>query len=268
MSKYPIDNGLIPDLKHLLSMGFVPSKPIQILSGELESVSVGLLQIEMIRVEGGTLDIGATSEQSMYARPNEYPSYKVSLPSFYMSKYPITQDVWEYVMGYNKSHFRHEGDRVCGRCPAEHLTYDEAQEFVARLSKLTNMPFSIPTEEEREYAARGGQKSGGFIFAGSNDVNEVAWYRDNSGKTTHPVGQKRPNELGLFDTCGNVWEWTKTPAHAYGINTMPGGNVYVRRGGSWWHEANNCRVSHRYPSDHSKKTSGLGLRVVIRDNVD
>ena len=84
---------------------------------------------------------------------------------------------------------------------------------------------------------------------------------------THPVGEKKPNELGLYDMCGNVWEWTETPAHSYGLKIEVGGDVYIRRGGSWWHEARNCRVSRRNPTSRMKKTSGLGLRVVIRTNI-
>lgn len=267
MSEHPVNTGLIPDIKNLLSIGCIPSKPIPTIEGNPVSIAIGLLRLEMIRIDGGTLNIGATPEQTEYADTNEHPEYEALLPTYYMSKYPITQDIWEYVMGYNKSHFRHKGDNSYKNYPAEHLTYGEAQEFVRRLSKLTNLPFSIPTEEEWEYAARGGQKSQGHIYAGSNDIEEVAWYHDNSGRTTHPVGQKLPNELGLYDMCGNVWEWTETPAHSYGIQASPGGNVFIRRGGSWWHEAKNCRVSRRYPSDHAKKTSGLGLRVVIRNNI-
>ena len=132
---------------------------------------------------------------------------------------------------------------------------------------MTTLSFSLPTEDEWEYAARGGQNSQGLKFAGSNDIDDVAWYRDNAEGSTHPVGEKKPNELGLYDMSGNVWEWTETPAHSYASNAEPGGTIFIRRGGSWWHEAKNCRVSRRYASDHSKKTSGLGLRVVVRDNV-
>lgn len=155
-------------------------------------------------------------------------------------------------------------DDAAGHYPVENLSHDEAIEFVRRISKMTNIKFSLPSEEEWEYAARGGQKSKGFKYAGSNNIAEVAWYRGNAGDTTHPVGEKAPNELGLYDMSGNVWEWTETPAHSYASDVAPGGTIFIRRGGSWWHEAKNCRVSRRYASDHLKKTSGLGLRVVIR----
>lgn len=266
MSRHPISTGLIPDMKAILSYDKVVSFLTQVISGDLFRVEVGHLQLEMIRVEGGSLELGATSEQIQFAESNEHPSFNVMLPTFYISKYPITQDVWEQIMGYNKSHFNDRGG-FYGNYPAEHLTHDEATEFVRRLSRLTKIPFALPTEEEWEYAARGGQKSGHYLYAGSNNIDEVAWYHDNSGRTTHPVGEKKPNELGLYDMCGNVWEWTATPAHSYEIEAIPGGNVFIRRGGSWWHDAKNCRVSRRYASDHTKKTSGLGLRVVIRENV-
>lgn len=268
MNKHPVDTGLIPDLKKILSIDFDPVKPVPKITENAISFAIGLHQLEMIRVNGGSLVIGATSEQSMFAESNEEPAHKVSLPTFYISKYPITQDIWEFVMGYNKSHFRHKDEKSYMEHPAESLTYDEAKEFVCRLSKLTNVPFSLPTEEEWEYAARGGQKSHGFRYAGSNDIDEVAWYRDNANGKTHPVGKKKPNELGLYDMSGNVWEWTETPAHSYATDIETGGNIFIRRGGSWWHEAKNCRVSRRYASDHTKKTSGLGLRVVIRENVE
>lgn len=282
------------------------------ISGDTYSVDVGALKFNMIRVEGGEMTIGATTEQLENAESNEYPAHLVRLPTYYIGQFPVTQNIWELVMGYNKSNNKEsraaknststsrissitigavlgllpsigtiaEGalgwfagnlinnDDAVGHYPVENISHDEALEFVRRLSKMTNIEFSIPTEEEWEYAARGGQKSQRYKYAGSNDINEVAWYRDNSDRTTHPVGEKKPNELGIYDMCGNVWEWTVTPAHSYETEIMPDGNVYIRRGGSWWHKAKNCRVSRRYASDHSKKTSGLGLRVVIRKNIE
>lgn len=264
MSRHPVDSGLIPDLKRILSFNAVSIKSTQKMSGKMLRIEVGSLFLEMIRVEGGTLEIGATDEQRLFAEPEEYPSFPVTLPTFYIAKYPITQDLWAHVMGYNKSHFKYNESR----CPAEYLTHEEAIEFTRRLTRLTQIPFSLPSEEEWEYAARGGQKSKHFLYSGSNDIDEVAWFQDNSGHSTHPVGKKKPNELGIYDMSGNVWEWTSTPAHSYEVNALHGGNVFIRRGGSWWHKAKNCRVSRRYASDHSKKTSGLGLRVVIRENIE
>ena len=283
-------------------------------------INLGDIQFSMIRVEGGTLEIGATKEQLPDAEGNEYPPHRITLPTYYIGQFPVTQNLWEKVMGYNKSYFRDKKKSVAqiiqhvasdattggkgyvlsemalnyvkkglsetvfdaitsysrgifsssdkGHYPAENLTYDEAQEFVRRLSEITNLKFDLPTEDEWEYAARGGQKTLNFKYAGSNNIDDVAWYKDNSGRSTHPVGEKQPNELGIFDMCGNVWEWTKTPAHSYGVDIKPEGNMFIRRGGSWWHSSKNCRVSHRYSSRISKKTSGLGLRVVIREGID
>lgn len=305
------------------------------ITGDNYLVDLGYAKFNMIRVEGGEMLLGATPEQEADAEANESPAHNVKLHTFYIGQFPITQNIWELVMGYNKSHFKDKepsdkaaqqlinrissassnisalpaigsavggwllggpvgavvgasfyadqakkwvADKVdefingecddVGRYPVENISHDEALEFVRRLSKMTNIQLALPTEEEWEYAARGGQKSQGFKYAGSNDIGDVAWYRGNSEGTTHPVGEKKPNELGLYDMSGNVWEWTETLAHSYASNVDPGGTIYIRRGGSWWHEAKNCRVSRRYASDHTKKTSGLGLRVVIRENVE
>lgn len=300
-----------------------PFKPDQewpektMISGDIYSVDLGVLKFNLIRVEGGEMMIGATTEQTEDAESNEHPAHLVSLPTYYIGQFPITQNIWEVVMGYNKSYFKdkeserfsnssdyyksyYNGSKMWnwlsllppfgyisafntinkdpflkflqstdkGHYPVDTISHDEALEFIRRLSKMTNIKFALPSEEEWEYAARGGQKSQGFKYAGSKDINEVAWYKDNSNGTTHPVGEKKPNELGLYDMCGNVWEWTATPAHSYASDVNAGGTIFIRRGGSWWHEAKNCRVSRRYASDHSKKTSGLGLRVVIRENVE
>ena len=296
---------------------FVPDQEwpeTKIISGDSFIVELGNIQFEMLRVDGGTLEIGATKEQGKDAENNEYPAHEISLQTFYIGRFPITQNIWEAVMGYNKSHFRYKQETIIenaklkdvlvgahlgstfgpigaivggatgsaigwfsrrekklmnkGHYPVENLTYDDAQEFVRRLSKMTKIQFDLPTEEEWEYAARGGQKSKCYRYAGSDNIDDVAWYRNNSDRSTHPVGEKQPNELGLYDMCGNVWEWTKTPAYPYATPMKPDGNVFIRRGGSWWHEDRNCRVSRRYASDRSKKTSGLGLRVVIRENIE
>ena len=298
------------------------------ITGDIFNVKLGDVTFRMIRVEGGKMLIGATPEQGEDVDFNEYPAHIVSLNTFYIGQFPITQNVWELVMGYNRSFFRDKeyelmkgyedeaklffeklelgrkstlraarsirsmlahssfhlinldphqyknffeylslGTQTLGHYPVENISFDEAKDFVRRLSKMTNIPFSLPTEEEWEYAARGGQKSKGFKYSGSNDIGEVAWYRDNADGTTHPVGNKSPNELNLYDMSGNVWEWTETPAHLYESDTDADESIIIRRGGSWWHEAKNCRVSKRYVSEKSRKTSGLGLRVIVRDNI-
>jgi len=277
-------------------------------------IEIGNFSFNMKRVDGGKLTIGATEEQDPYADENEFPTHEITVSTFYISEYLVTQNLFNLVMGYNKSHFKDEYNDITisgkeaalgvgsaaaftvgpilgalasagaglwahwnkaqnaltpkNHNPVESISLLEAREFCHRLSHMTGLHFSLPTEEEWEYAARGGQKSEGYVYAGSNDIEEVAWYRNNGEEKTHPVGLKKPNELDIYDMSGNVWEWTETPAHSYLDNsTEKAGNIYVRRGGSWWHEASNCRVSKRYMSTDTKKTSGLGFRIVLRASV-
>ena len=259
---------------------------------------VGNVQFDMIRVEGGTLEIGATNEQEPFAEKNEYPTCSVSLSTFYIGQFPVTQNLWEKVMGYNHSYNQQsEKDLVSemerkkvqvaimnalkpiatptdimesdyGHYPVENIAYNEAKQFVNRLSELTNKKFDLPTEEEWEYAARGGQKSHHYRYAGSNRIDDVAWYRHNSSLRTHPVGEKQPNELGIYDMSGNVWEWTKSKAHQYDRDVNPEEKLFIRRGGSAIHVEKNCRVSFRYETERSKHNMGSGLRVVLRENID
>ena len=262
------------------------------------TTQVGNIQFDMIRVEGGQLEIGATDEQEPFAEKNEYPAHSVDLPTFYIGQFPVTQNLWEMVMGYNHSYnqqsekelvFDLERKKVqaavmnamnptassinnmdtdYGHYPVENLSYNEAIQFVRRLSELTDLQFDLPTEEEWEYAARGGQKSRHYRYAGSNNIEEVAWYRHNSSLRTHPVGEKQPNELGIYDMSGNVWEWTKSKAHRYGIDVSSEDKMLIRRGGSAIHVDKNCRISFRYETERSKHNMGSGLRVVIRENID
>ena len=262
------------------------------------TVRVGNIQFDMICVEGGTLEIGATREQKPFAGNNEYPAHSISLPTFHIGKFPVTQNLWEMVMGYNHSYnqqlekelvFDMESEKVqppvmntlnpidssinvkdsdCGHYPVENIAYNEAIQFVRRLSELTKLKFDLPTEEEWEYAARGGQKSHHYCYSGSNYIDDVAWYRNNSSLRTHPVGEKQANELGIYDMSGNVWEWTKSKAHSYGEDVSPDNKMLIRRGGSAIHVQKNCRVSFRYETERSKHNMGSGLRVVIREYID
>ncbi|OPZ97874.1 MAG: Serine/threonine-protein kinase pkn1 [Bacteroidetes bacterium ADurb.Bin408] len=218
--------------------------------------------IEMVLVQGGTFTMGCTSEQGSDCDNDEKPSHRVTVSSFYMSKYEITQKQWMEIMGSNPSYFK--GDNL----PVENVSWNDVQEFIAKLNEKTGRQYRLPTEAEWEYAARGGNKSKGYKYSGSNTLSNVAWYGDNSGNTTHPVGSKMPNELGLYDMSGNVWEWCGDWDGAYGSSAQtnptgpPSGSDRVDRGGSWHSYARYCRVSNRGNGNPGYRYYGIGFRLV------
>ena len=156
------------------------------------------LSFEMVYVAGGEFEMGRKDAE---AEDWEKPVHKVILSPFFMSKYLVTQELWESVMGDNPSSFKGT-DR-----PVEKVSWNDAQVFVEKLNVQTGKQYRLPTEAEWEYAARGGKRSMGFLYAGSDKLKEVGWYDANSGNETHPVGQLLGNELGIYDLSGNVWEW-------------------------------------------------------------
>ena len=203
--------------------------------------SVNGVTFNMIRVDGGTFSMGATPEQGERVDYDEKPVHKVTVDGFYMGETEVTQELWSAVMGYNHSlggHLR--------QCPVEHVTWDEVQLFLEKINSITGQDFRLPTEAEWEFAARGGNKSKGFMYPGSNDVDEVAWYNKDRGSgdlivsgETHPVKTKKPNELGLYDMSGNAWEWCQDCYDDYGPEDLVNPNVNlpecderVVRGGS------------------------------------
>ena len=225
----------------------------------------GGVTLKMRKVEGGTFSMGATSEQGSDAYNDEKPVHTVTLDGFYMGETEITQAQWRAVMGTNPSSFN-KGDNY----PVENVSWDEAVQFCEKLSQKTGRNYVLPTEAQWEYAARGGKYSKGTKYAGSNTINEVAWYTGNSNNTTHPVAQKEPNELGLYDMSGNVDEWCLDRYGSYSSSdatnpTGPGpsaGSARVERGGNWLEGARYCRVSYRYNYSPGYRGSYLGFRVV------
>lgn len=221
------------------------------------------LVADMVKVEGGTFTMGATSEQSGDAYSDEKPTHSVTLSDYYIGKYEVTQAQWQAVMGSNPSYFK--GDNL----PVEQVSWDDCQEFIRKLNQLTELNFRLPTEAEWEYAARGGKMSRGYKYAGSNTIGEVAWYDSNSGSKTHPVGTKQANELGLYDMSGNVREWCQDRYGAYSSSsqTTPtgpsSGSNRVFRGGSWIHDAWFCRVSYRHFITPGYRYLNLGLRLAL-----
>ena len=215
----------------------------------------------MVHVEGGTFTMGATSEQGSDAWDDERPTHQVTLSSFSIGKYEVTQEEWEAVMGNNPSNFKG------AKKPVEQVSWNDCQAFIRKLNELTGRNFRLPSEAEWEFAARGGTKSIGYKYAGGDNIGNVAWYTDNSGSTTHDVGQKSPNELGLYDMSGNVFEWCQDWYGSYSSSsqTNPKGAISgsdrVNRGGSWGNYGWRCRVSNRNGDTPSDRNYYLGFRL-------
>lgn len=217
--------------------------------------------LETVALPGGLFEMGAKSWLlSSSSSPDETPQHKVKLSPFSITKHLVTQNLWESVMGSNPSL------NIDPSNPVENVSWDEVQEFIKRLNQKTGDFYRLPTEAEWEYAARGGSDKN-YKFAGSSDVNTVAWNADNSGKTTHPVGQKKPNDFGLFDMSGNVWEWCQDGYEKYKnqLESNPchiNENNKVVRGGSCRSEVWKCRVSARASAPHDFKSGFYGFRLV------
>lgn len=189
------------------------------------------ISIDMVRVGAGTFTMGATHEME---DPNsdEKPTHQVTLTNdYYIGKYEVTQALWKAVIGNNPSHFKNDN------LPVENVSWNDCQEFLSKLNSITGKTFSLPTEAEWEYAARGGKKGRGYQYSGSNKLSDVAWYYKNSKKKTHPVGLKQANELGIYDMSGNVWEWCQDWYDKYSSSSQinpigtTSGSCRVFRGG-------------------------------------
>jgi len=229
--------------------------------------TVSGVELEMVYVKGGTFMMGATEEQGDDAYDWEKPAHEVTLTKdYYIGKFEVTQGVWEAVMGENPSSFDESGDDY----PVEHVSWNEIQDFLRELNRLTGRKYALPTEAQWEYAARGGNKSKGYKYSGGNDIGEVAWYDANSGDKTHPVGKKTPNELGIYDMSGNVWEWCSDCYDNYYYSESPEtdptgpseGSNRVVRGGGWFNGAGGCRVSNREYTHQGFRYDYCGFRVV------
>lgn len=221
------------------------------------------VMIEMVRVEGGTFTMGATAEQASDAFSDELPTHKVTLSPFLIGKYEVSQTLWLAVMGENPS--VNTGINL----PVDNVTWNECQTFITKLNELTGKNFRLLTEAEWEYAARGGNKSKGYKYSGSNNLGDVAWYIDNSNNTSHAMGTKAPNELGIYDMTGNVMEWVSDWEGSYssGAQTNPtgpdSGTYRVNRGGSYGNVERLSRITNRNSIDPNMSSKTMGLRLCL-----
>ena len=273
-SPQPVPPAIPPPIPTTGDVTIVQTRPVIEQKPVLQdrTFNVGGVTFKMIAVEGGTFMMGATAEQGNMAEDNEKPAHQVTLSSFMIGETQVTQALWMAVMGSNPSDFTGNNQR-----PVENVSWYDCQDFIRKLNAMTGEHFRLPTEAEWEFAAHGGNRSQGYKFAGSNNVVEVAWYDYNSyllGSShpdygTHAVATKAPNELGLYDMSGNVWEWCQDWYGSYSSDaqtnpTGPASGSYrVNRGGCWDSRARFCRVSFRCYYAPSYGLSILGLRLAL-----
>ena len=269
---------------HDIKVGTKPATTVNSAIGPERADVLKQIEAKMIKVEGGKFFMGCPdTKDSSECYYWEKPGHQVSLTTFYMAKYAVTQKEWEAVVG-TKPWF----SKDCPECPVENVSWFDAQVFINTLNQLTGRYYRLPTEAEWEFAAKGGTKAKKYKYAGSNDATIVAWFDANSNKQSQPVGKKLPNDLGLYDMSGNVWQWCadwfddkyyskqlKNPCDKTGDNSVenivdnptgPANNEdhdFYRacRGGSWWGKMSDCRVSNRdrYPPDGRDDDVGFRL---------
>jgi formylglycine-generating enzyme required for sulfatase activity len=221
----------------------------------------GAPEIEMVYVRGGCFQMGDTFGDG---GNDEKPVHEVCVSDFYLGKYEVTQEQWMDVMGHNPSRF--EGDRQ----PVEQVSWNEVQQFIAKLNAMTGKRYRLPTEAEWEYAARsGGRKEKWAGTSNENMLGDYAWYSKNSDERTHVVGTKKPNGLGIYDMTGNVWEWCQDVYGDEYYEESPrdnpkgskSGSYRVNRGGSWGNDSEDVRAAIRYDLNAVYRSSGVGFRL-------
>ena len=253
----------------IVSQPIVAQQPMEqtpVTNGDNISIPVkDGISIDMVRVEAGTFTMGATAEMKN-PDDDEKPTHQVTLTNdYYIGKYEVTQALWKAVMGNKPSKFK--GDNL----PVEQVSWKDCQKFLSKLNRITGKTFRLPTEAEWEYAARGGNKSRGYQYSGSNNLSDVAWYKDNGGSKTHAVGTKQPNELGIYDMSGNVCELCQDKYGKYNsswqVNPTGANRSYssVYRGGSWHDNARGCRSSCRDFASPRGRYYIIGLRLVLSE---
>ena len=233
------------------------------------TITVNGVTFSMVPVEGGTFLMGTPATQTG-SGTNERPQHFVTVSDYKIGQTEVTQELWVAVMGSNPSAFPGDPQR-----PVDNVSWEMCQEFIDSLNRLTGMNFRFPTEAEWEFAAKGGNQSKGYIFAGSNTPAPVAWYSTNSGSKTQPVAQKEANELGLYDMSGNVCEWCSDWYVSYesysSASSVPvvnptgpaTGSYKMLRGGSWFEVAKCCRSGYRNMQTVTIRREFIGMRLAM-----
>ena len=233
----------------------------------LETFTVNGVSFEMLKIDGGTFKMGSSDDdpdaEGMYS--DEKPQHDVTLSTYYIGVTEVTQELWETVMGNNPSQYKGK------YLPVDNVSWDECQVFITKLNSLTGRRFRMPTEAEWEYAAKGGKYSKGYKYAGSDDVNDVAWTCENSNGTSHPVSTKLCNELGLYDMTGNVWEWCQDYYSYNYYENSPSNNpcnnepseYHIHRGGSWNYIIKDLRINMRGDYFNPPSNNLRGLRLAL-----
>ncbi|MDP2142491.1 MAG: formylglycine-generating enzyme family protein [Gammaproteobacteria bacterium] len=241
----------------LFILAFVSTAPPLAMGDKGGSFTDSTTGMEMVSVKGGCYQMGES-----------YNAHEVCLDDFYIGKYEVTQGQWKAVMGNNPSSFSSCGDN----CPVEQVSWNDAQDFINKLNNKTGKNYRLPTEAEWEYAAKSGGKNEKYAGTSSeSELGDYAWYEKNSGSKTHPVGQKKPNGLGIYDMSGNVWEWVndwydsdyyKNSPKSNPVGTSSG-KEKVRRGGGWCDDrAGGTLAVNRFMHDPEDRSNDYGFRLV------
>ena len=231
------------------------------------------VSFDMVEVRGGTFRMGATSEQGSDVSRDEKPVHSVTLSGYYIGKTEVTQELWQAVMGTTLTDFASQ----LGVCtygvgddyPMYFISWDDCKEFIGKLNEITQMNFRLPTEAEWEFACRGGKNSKKYKYSGSNDIDEVAWYSGNSNASTQPVARKAPNELGIYDMSGNVWEWCSDWFGFYTRDSQDNptgpasGDDRVMRGAGFSSYADETLLHTRYYGNPAKCYNNFGFRLAL-----
>jgi len=223
--------------------------------------AVGADSIEMVFVQGGTFAMGCALEGEKDCAKDEKPVRQMTVGNFLIGKHEVTQAQWKTLM---PNYSRYSGN---DNLPVDYVSWGDVQDFINKLNAKTGKTYRLPTEAEWEYAARGGANSVGHEYSGGAEIDSLAWYKGNSGNKTHPVGTKAPNELGIHDMSGNLWEWTNDWYAPYAASDNPDprgpqkGTNRVYRGGGWGNEAAHCRISKRSNAPPVLRGRFLGFRL-------